>query len=453
VGRKGSGKTALFFQIRDKVRTDRQNVVLDLKPEGHQLKRFRDVLLLLSDSVQEHLATAFWEYVLLLEICHKLLQNDKNYYKRDHIIYKSYERISSLYSNSDVIEEADFSERILGIVNRIRSECEEMIGAKKQEYISVALVNQMLYRHDIPTLREELVAYLKLKKSVWILFDNIDKGWPTRGVGKTDIIILRALIDSTRKIERFFQKHAIDVKTIIFIRNDVFEILLDDSPDRGKEAKVSVDWTDPERLKELLRLRLIYNGFDKSSSFNTIWNSICISHIQGEETSEYLIRRSLMRPRNFLSLVNHCKSNAVNFRHSKILERDITKACEMYSADLVNEIGYEIRDVFSQADEILYYFLGQNAVISLNELEECIKDSEVADNDYNKLTEILLWFGFLGVRRVANDEIVDTYIYDVFYDMNKLKRLADNFKNKNTKFCIHCAFWPFLEINEEFCKI
>jgi len=36
VGRKGSGKTALFIQLRDQVRADRRNVVVDLKPEGYQ---------------------------------------------------------------------------------------------------------------------------------------------------------------------------------------------------------------------------------------------------------------------------------------------------------------------------------------------------------------------------------------------------------------------------------
>lgn len=33
VGRKGSGKTALFLQVRDKIRADKRNIVVDLKPE------------------------------------------------------------------------------------------------------------------------------------------------------------------------------------------------------------------------------------------------------------------------------------------------------------------------------------------------------------------------------------------------------------------------------------
>ena len=40
-GRKGSGKTALFAQLRDNLREDRSNVILDLRPEGFQLLKFK----------------------------------------------------------------------------------------------------------------------------------------------------------------------------------------------------------------------------------------------------------------------------------------------------------------------------------------------------------------------------------------------------------------------------
>jgi hypothetical protein len=45
VGRKGSGKTALFIRLRDKIRADRRNIVVDLKPEGYQLIRIKEDIL------------------------------------------------------------------------------------------------------------------------------------------------------------------------------------------------------------------------------------------------------------------------------------------------------------------------------------------------------------------------------------------------------------------------
>jgi hypothetical protein len=45
VGRKGSGKTALFFQVCGHVERDRDSVVLDLKPEGYQLIKLKREML------------------------------------------------------------------------------------------------------------------------------------------------------------------------------------------------------------------------------------------------------------------------------------------------------------------------------------------------------------------------------------------------------------------------
>jgi hypothetical protein len=41
LGRKGSGKTAIFLQARNKIRADRDNIVVDLAPEGFQLLKLR----------------------------------------------------------------------------------------------------------------------------------------------------------------------------------------------------------------------------------------------------------------------------------------------------------------------------------------------------------------------------------------------------------------------------
>jgi hypothetical protein len=45
VGRKGSGKTAIFAQVRDRTRQNSQNVVVDLRPDGYQLLKFKEMVL------------------------------------------------------------------------------------------------------------------------------------------------------------------------------------------------------------------------------------------------------------------------------------------------------------------------------------------------------------------------------------------------------------------------
>lgn len=449
VGRKGSGKTALFFRLRDKVRNDRQNVVLDLKPDGYQLKRFKSMVLdVVQEAVQEHVATAFWEYVLLLEICYKLLEKDREVHTRDHTIYDAYRQLASLYETDTLIAEGDFSERMLRLVHRISDEFAELYGQNNVERLSASEVTHLIYKHDIPKLKRELTDYLQHKKHIWILFDNLDKGWPTRGVEPTDIVILRALLDAARKIEQMLAQHHVEAHSVVFVRNDVYEHLVEGSPDRGKHGKVSLDWTDPDLLREFLRRRIVHGVMAQDEPFQRAWPQICISHVHGEDSSEYLIERSLLRPRNLLTLLAYAKSSAVNLGHTKITEEDIDKACRTYSADLGNDIGLEIRDVFPEAEDVLYYFIDAPSILTISEIKERLLSLSLAPERLTQLVEMLLWFAFLGVVAPIGSEERGIFIYDVQYDMKKLRFLAEGLKDDSVSLRIHKAFRPFLEIPE-----
>jgi hypothetical protein len=61
----------------------------------------------------------------------------------------------------------------------------------------------------------------------------------------------------------------------------------------------TLDWSDADMLREMLRLRLVSNlaESERNKDFFTIWRQICESHYAGEESSAYLIDRSMMRPR------------------------------------------------------------------------------------------------------------------------------------------------------------
>jgi hypothetical protein len=449
VGRKGSGKTALFFRVRDILRENRQCIVLDLKPEGHQLKRFRDLVLdRLTEAVQEHATTAFWEYVLLLEVCYKVLEKDRQVHVRDHTLFEQYQRLSALYLRDQLTGgDADFSERMLRLIHRISDDFTDKWGGLSNLSLTSQEITQLIFKHEIPELRDHLVEYLKRKDGVVVLFDNIDKGWPTRGITSTDIVILRGLLEASRKLERLFQARDINFSFSVFLRNDVYEFLVGESPDRGKESRVSLDWTDPDLLRELLRRRLVYNGIPSTASFDDAWRRISVSHLRGEDSTEYLVERSLMRPRNFLRLINYCKSNAVNLGHEKFGADDIEKATANFSADIVNEIALEIRDVFPAAEDIPYYFIAAKPQMSVAEVRAILDQTPLTVAEYDAVIEALMWFGFLGILHTKDGSHQETYIYDVYYDMKKLQYLAGGLGQGNMRVCIHRAFWPFLEIS------
>jgi len=229
----------------------------------------------------------------------------------------------------------------------------------------------------------------------------------------------------------------------LFLRNDVYELLVKETSDRGKEAGVLLDWTDPDLLRELVRLRIVSNDINGDDSFESLWPKICISHYAGEESSQYLIERSLMRPRFLLNLISQCKSFAINLNHDRVLEEDLEKGLSAYSTDLLTDIGYEINDVENNVDDILYAFIGSRSVIKKGEIFSVLNEFGVNEKYFEKIFELLLWYGFIGL-------IIDgepKYIYNFNYSM----RLAAGMikKKGDIEYLINPAFWPALMIDDQ----
>jgi hypothetical protein len=149
------------------------------------------VLKFLSNSVQEYVATAFWEYLLLLEICHKLLQKDKTVYTRDGSLNTLYRKLQNIYQEENLDEEIDFSERMYQLVEKISNEFKSRYSDNTEQiqFLRSQEVTQLIYKHDVPTLTSILAEYLSYRGQVWILFDNIDVNVGRREVLKKQILL------------------------------------------------------------------------------------------------------------------------------------------------------------------------------------------------------------------------------------------------------------------------
>lgn len=444
-GRKGSGKTAIFFQLRDRVRARRSNVVLDLKPDGYQLLKFKDqVLQLMAAGTVEHTITAFWEYLLLLEICHKLLEKDRDVHKRDHRLFEPYQRLLAVYQSDTYVGEGDFSERLNRLLHQIDEEFHARYSGVTELSLSQPEVTDLLYRHDLARLRENVHGYLRFKDDLWLLFDNIDKGWATHGLIPEDLIIVRTLIEATRKIERDLDRQGISAHTVIFLRNDVFELLVDATPDRGKETRANVDWSESDMLRELVRLRVTFGNPElQDLPFEELWSRICTGLVAGEESSQYLIERCLMRPRYLIELLNHCRGYAVNLRHRIIEVEDVVRGLKAYSTDLLRDISLEIRDVKSGASDVPYGFIGAPETFGRDELTKRICEVGVSVEDVSTVNDILLWFGFIGVVGLDGEA---NYIYSYNYDFKLFSSMIERVEKQGISFQVNPAFWSALGI-------
>ena len=200
---------------------------------------------------------------------------------------------------------------------------------------------------------------------------------------------------------------------------------------------------DADMLREMLRLRLVLGlGADLDKvSFQAVWHELCVSHYRGEDTSSYLINRSLMRPRNLLKIFNHCRGFATNFDRQKIEDADIEKGLKAYSADLLEELDRELTDVFPEARDLLYHFLDAPGVMTPDDLTAILTGAKVADRE--KVTDFLLYYGVLGVQAVDSEY----FIFNVNYDLKVLKIRAER-GGDSIRYIINPAFWPAFGVKE-----
>ncbi len=169
VGRKGTGKTAIFYGLRRAFWTSQDQLVIDLKPEGHQFTKLREAVLThLTRGLQEHVLTAFWTYLLLMEIANKILRDDGRYATRSNDRAKAFEEIRLAYGGDPTMDEGDFSERLMSLVERLSQASGQAVAN------TAADVTPALYQRDIRDLSIKLSAYLRGKRgfgslsTIWI---------------------------------------------------------------------------------------------------------------------------------------------------------------------------------------------------------------------------------------------------------------------------------------------
>lgn len=435
VGRKGSGKTAIYYGVLQSLPFSPSNTVLDLKPEGHQFTRMKEtVLARMTAGLQEHTMTAFWNYVLLTELARKIV------YRENHLAYsdpdrlKVFERIKDLYKQHDTGQDEDFPQRLSQHILRLSNAL-----AKTDDNALSGAITHQLYSQDIRHLNEAVSEWLKVKEYVWILVDNIDKGWPTRGSTAHDIVIVKALLEATRKLQKQLMHNDVEVSSLLFIRADIYDHLQLATADKGKDTAIFLEWHDPESFKELLRQR-ISTSIGGAATFEQGWNQVFDPHVDGEYAFDFVLERTLQRPRELLLFLRRSIEIALNRNHVRVSSDDFKQAAIEYSDDLLLSTAYEIEASRPAFSDLLYHFETSSPELTREELIQLLGDRGIPAADHDEAIALLLEFGFLGVQMPGAEP---TYSYRV---QHNLARILANAKQPGAKFVIHLGYRASLKI-------
>lgn len=393
IGRKGSGKTAIFYRVRDSVQRGRQRLVMEMKPEGDQFIRFKETVLdRLGQGLQEHTLVAFWQYLITSEIARSALRKDERFATMDPLTYERYSALAQAYGPQDPGEELDFAQRLNWQLDRVTRQ----LGSMDVQLIGPRLT-QILYSGEQRQLSRAVREYISSREAVWLLVDNLDKGWPIKGASDKDILIARALLEAARKIQNDFADSDVDFNCVVFLRSDIYELLRDQTPDKGKDRPILLDWDDPQVFEQLIWLR-IQSAFPDCTSFEQAWRQLCAPLVGGQASFDYIVERTLMRPRDLLQFLRHCIDVAVNRGRCRIEEEDVEQAERGYSQDMLIDFAYEIADTHPEYELLPWVFEQASDQLPVDEVRDRIMQGLAIDSGQaDEAIDFLVSLGFLGV--------------------------------------------------------
>lgn len=411
IGRKGSGKTAVYFQISAAVQEDRQTCVVDLRPATHNLSEMRETLLtVVKAGIYDHTIGAFWQYILYAEILLKM---------REFLLPKSRNNFALQERIRLVEEDFRFDESVVSgdFTSRLETAVREVIRVTQSVTTEADLKSQLtnaMYETFIPKLREAVLSFSDYFSTVHVLIDDLDKGWPARQIEKHDILTVKHLVEALGRIQRELTKHRMEFKHLVFLRSDVYERLVEQTSDRGKYNPITVDWSDPAQLRHMLKQRVL-SSVEKDQQ-EAVWNSFNPVLDDGRNALDWMIETSLRRPRFLIDLCERVLSFAINRGHVLVAQEDVEEGIRQMSLYLVSDFGYELRDIAGTPEDIFYYFIGRGSRLSSEELKSVLCDDYLGLG-FKETLDLLMWYGFLGVDTTSGP----IFIYDRGYDIRRLE--------------------------------
>lgn len=363
LGRTGSGKTALLKFIEPHV-----DVYIPIRPDTFALQYISNMPFISNLEGYGINLEVFYKFLWLHEIMSKIIKGYFTYNRKSFVsLFSSHitdggrieqmKRYFNEYgevffeSNSaanitDLMEQsvsAKMGVPNLGYLEGNLTETQKReIQTAASEYINTKQISQL---KNIISLLKVYLSNNKQRK-IFVAIDDLDQHW----IGdETKYKLLSALLDSIR--------YFVDVpclKIILAMRSDLLSRTCEET-NRQNEKDMSftlkISWTK-QMLWGVLNRRIQYLFSHKyQKSYRVSCEDVFQPQVSGESVSDYLINRTMMRPRDLITFVNFCIEHS---DEKSVIDADsIHEAEKEYLHDRIHAIKSEWNSVYPNIDALL----------------------------------------------------------------------------------------------------
>lgn len=327
VGRRGTGKSAMFSKLRDFWSSQKSTNVIAIAPEDFQTIRFRAAFRPLDGkySYVRSVSRLIWKYGLIMEMLACLAKHFKAR-KLFTPQYVAQEHLKTWNAQADYF--GKLSDR-LGSCLKGQDELELAIGSLSQA-LSIAVLEAEL---------RELMSQTTVH--FYILIDRLDEGYEN---DETGAAIISGAISAVAEIN----KHHEHIRPVLFQRDNILRSVERFDPDYSRNIEgeiLTIHW-DTHQLQSLVTRRL-----NTAFSFNLekaqrIWDRCTADEgpgreLQGLEGFKKCLQFTLYRPRDLLSLLNQAFFSAGKDARSTIVLADVESTAKAISATRLGDLKKE----------------------------------------------------------------------------------------------------------------
>jgi hypothetical protein len=286
----------------------------------------------------------------------------------------------------------------------------------------------------------------------FLLFDELYEDYKGVLLNTSDAVKYRALMvrlfKAAQEVHSYFKGREINVFPVVFLRDDIFDLLEDHDKPKWSDKAVDLNW-DSLMLRDLVAYRINRaRGLNSESvEFLKEWRQIfgverTKLNVKRRyvDTISYLIKSTYLRPRDLISYIRECANVALSHgavlvdnamikeaevRHSEFMRRELI--AEVYS--IIPEIS-EILDMFSEIRK--HIFTRKEFNDNYRNLRKRLPDGS-AHLPEHKVLDLLYYFGAIGnVTRGA---------HQVFKYNSPRSKL-----NRRENICIHRSLLKSVDI-------
>jgi hypothetical protein len=444
VGRKGSGKSANFYMIMDTLFREKRNVVVNIKPKEWQFGELVDFIKHEWDKLNKgYLLQSWWKFMIYSEVIKTCYEKIRE--KPVSATFSTCEdEIIKYVDRRTDISQLSFTSRL---VNTVRSLVKDY-GDLTEEIP----VSEILHDKEIALMHRMLVNYIQEHRGrCTIVIDSLDANWDLGEDYKIMADILLSLIysagDTWRTCSRELSKLRIDtgISILIFLRNDVFDVVLGTAKEPDKIQYELILWDNIDKLLQIVNQRILHS-LEEHDVDTLNWVDILESGIPPDNMRAFVESNLIWRPRDFIFFFERAFFYARS-RVAKCLElQDFKDAMTEYSEHAFRSLCGESQPYIPKMEDLILGFAEAHSRLSLNDVQLKLKDAGIKRRDMRKTIDFLVQANFLGYRASK-----DSYRFPITpTEFAIMAKTVWNPKKKTKRakiFIVHNAFHNALAIS------